>query len=158
MIKLILTGVWVCAVTLVASYAAVSWQASHLAPRAETGKEESFRGLEYIKPKQLSVPIIADGEIQGYVVAQFVFTLKAQVLEQLKIEPQAFLHDEAFKAIYASESIDFRRLKKQDLSSLSKKIAENVNKRFGAELVEEALIQELAYVPKSEVRDGLRRW
>jgi hypothetical protein len=155
-IKVIASGVWVCLVTLAASYAAVSWKASHRAPDSEPDKKVTG-AVEYIKPRQISVPIIVDGALQGYVVAQFVFTLNAHVLKRLSVETQAFLHDEAFRAIYAGEAIDFRRLKKQDLSALSKKIAENVNKRFEADLVREVLIQELSYVPKDQVRGGPRR-
>lgn len=156
MIKLVASGVWACMVTLAAAYAAVTWKAGYRAPESEPDKTATG-ALEYIKPRQISVPIIVDGALQGYVVAQFVFTLNSHVLKRLSIEAQAFLHDEAFRAIYAGENIDFRRLRKQDLPALSKKIAENVNKRFEADLVREVLIQELTYVPKDQIRGGPRR-
>jgi hypothetical protein len=67
-----------------------------------------------------------------------------------------FLLDEAFKAIYGGESLDFRHPKKQDLATLSKEIGESVNKRLGMHLVDDVLVQELNYVAKDSVRGGLR--
>jgi hypothetical protein len=154
-IKLIFIGIWVCAITLASSYAAVSWRMNKTKETTEHGSKLSG-ALEHVKTKMISVPIIADGAIQGYVVAQFSFTIDASVLKRLTIKPDVFLLDEAFKTIYAGEAIDFRKLKKQDLSGLLKTLGDNVNKRFGAPFVESVLIQELNYVPKAEARQGER--
>jgi hypothetical protein len=149
MIKLILIGIWVCAVTLASSYAALTWQpgAAH-----EPVHEKSDSGLEHLKAKMISVPIIADGAVQGYVVAQFTFAVEARLLKNLPVGPEPLLLDEAFKTIYADESVDFRRFRKQDLPALGKKVMAGVNKRLGSELVRDVLIQELNYVPKEEAR------
>ena len=64
--------------------------------------------------------------------------------------------DEAFKAIYA-EDVDFRDLKKQDLSGLAKRIVEASNQRLGTRVIEDAFIQELNYLTKEGVRMGNRR-
>jgi hypothetical protein len=154
-IKLILVGVWVCVVTLASSYAAISWK-SNAAKEASAHGDKLVGALEHVKTKMISVPIIAEGAIQGYVVAQFSFTIDSHVLKRLSIKPDVFLIDEAFKTIYAGETIDFRKLKKQDLSGLLKTLGDNVNKRFGEPIVESVLIQELNYVPKAEARQGER--
>ena len=104
----------------------------------------------------ISVPVVADGGIRGYVVAQFAFTAPAKLLKHLPIKPDMFVVDEAFQLIFAGETVDFRQFKKQDLVSLSKKIAENVNKRLGMHVVEDVLVQELNYVPKDSVRGGMK--
>jgi hypothetical protein len=153
MIKLIASGLWVCLVTLLSAYAAVSWQTAR-APETETQK--LFGGLESVRTRMISVPIVADGAIHGYVMAQFVFTVDAKVLKRLSVKPDVFLLDEAFKAIYAGESIDFRQVKKQDLPGLSKQIADGVNKRLGTHLIDDVLVQELNYITKDRVRGGLK--
>jgi trk system potassium uptake protein TrkH len=56
--------------------------------------------------------------------------------------------------IYAGEKVNFRQMKKQDLPSLAKLLGENVNKRLGAPLVHDVLIDQLSYVPKEEIRGG----
>jgi hypothetical protein len=75
----------------------------------------------------------------------------------LSIRPEAILLDEAFKVIYAGEAIDFRNIKKQDLPAMLKSINEGVNKRFGSQIVESVLIQELNYISKAEARLGDKR-
>lgn len=149
MIRLIAVAAWLCVVTLAASYVAATWR-SGSGPEAEAPKY--FGGLDYVKTKMISVPIIADGAIQGYVIAQFVFTVEASLLRRMSIKPDVFLVDEAIRAIYSGHEFDFRQMRKQDLTELARMIANNVNGRFGARLVEEVLVQELNYLPKDQVR------
>jgi hypothetical protein len=155
MIRIILSGLWVCVATLVSSYVAVSWQARS----APGGAEHSAvtNRIENIKTRMISVPFIADGAVQGYVVAQFSFNTNVDALKALPFKPEDVFLDEAFKTIYAGEGLDFRKLKKQDLPNLSKTIAENINKRFGNKLVEETLIQELNYMTKEQARAAAGR-
>ena len=155
MIKLILSGLWVCLVTLASTYAAVSWLAPR-APEPETQTQKLQGGLESVKTKMISVPVVADGAIHGYVMAQFVFTVDSKTMKHLSIKPDVFLVDEAFKAIYSGETIDFRKFKKRDLQGLSKQIGDNVNKRLGVRLIEDVLVQELNYIAKDHVRGGLK--
>jgi hypothetical protein len=158
MIKLILVGVWACAVTLASSYAAVTFLSGpgpgHDSQGADQGHggHKADSGVEHLRPRMISVPIIADGAVQGYAVAQFVLTVDTKELKRLSVPPEPLFLDEAFKAIYAGETIDFRRFRKQDLPGLAKRIQAGANKRYGAHLIQDVLIQELNYVPKDEAR------
>ncbi|HXF55692.1 MAG TPA: hypothetical protein VNK52_16380 [Hyphomicrobiaceae bacterium] len=156
MIKLILVGVWACAVTLGSSYAVALFSASgtgHDSHSTDKGHgPKSEKSVEHLRPRMISVPVIAEGAVRGYVVAQFVLSVDAKELRQLGMPPEPLFLDEAFKAIYADEAIDFRRFRKQDLAALGKRIQAGANKRFGANLIQDVLIQELNYVPKDEAR------
>lgn len=154
MIKIIFAGLWACLVTLAASYAAVSWQAGHAAPHAEP--ERLYGGLETVRTRMISVPIIRTGAIQGYVMAQFSFTADAATLKRLSLKADVVVLDEAFKAIYSEDTLDFRDMKKQDLGGLAKRIVEGSNQRFGTKIVDDAFIQEFSYVPKDGIRSGKR--
>ncbi|HKZ97460.1 MAG TPA: hypothetical protein VJ045_10825 [Hyphomicrobiaceae bacterium] len=151
MIKLVAVGLWVCVVTLAASYGTLQWLMHSAAPHEP---EEQQHNIEEVRTKAINVPIIADGSIQGYVVAQFVFTIDSKLLSQLAVKPDVFLLDEAFKTIYAGDSVNFRQMKKQDLPALAKQLAGNVNKRLGAAMIQDVLIDQLNYVTKEEVRGG----
>ena len=151
MIKLVAVGLWVCAVTLASGFAAVSWQAGRL-PQPEGAS--LFGGLSTVKTRLISVPIIAEGAVQGYVVTQLVFAVESSILKRLAIKPDLIIVDEAIRTIYAGDGIDFRHLTKQDLPLLAKTLAGNVNTRVGAKLVEEVLIEELNYIAKDQVRTG----
>ncbi len=154
MIKLILCGLWVCVVTLASMYAMIAWRT---APDPEVAKEQYFGGLEHVRTRTISVPLIDKGVIQGYVTAQFSFNIDAKTLHQLSVKPDVLLLDAAFKTIYAGDILDFRHPGKQDLSLLTKTIADSVNKRFGKRFVEDVLVEELNYVPKDQVRGGNRK-
>jgi hypothetical protein len=149
MIKFLLSGIWICAITLISSYTAASWKADS---GADTGALENLKGLNYEKTGPINVPMIQEGAVQGYVVAQFVFTADAKVLGKLSVPPHPFVLDEAFRAIYADERLDFRDLQKFDLAGLTKLVVERVNARFGTELLKDLLVEQFAYVTKDEVR------
>jgi hypothetical protein len=153
MIKLLVVGLWACAVTLGATYGVLEWQRRS----ATHGPEEPAHKIEEVRTKAINVPIIADGAIQGYIVAQFVFTVDTKLMGALAIRPDVYLLDEAFKTIYAGEKVNFRQMKKQDLPALAKQLGENVNKRLGAGLVQDVLIDQLSYVPREEVRGGSKK-
>jgi hypothetical protein len=152
MVKLILASLWVCLVTLASTYAAISW---HTKPAQEQGeKQKHFGGLESVRTRMISVPVVGEGGIHGYVMAQFIFTVDAKTMGRMSVKPDVFLLDEAFKAIYGARNVDFRTFQKSDLPGLSKQIGENVNKRLGMPLVDDVLIQELNYISKDNVRGG----
>jgi hypothetical protein len=155
-IKIIVAGVWACVVALAASYFAVSWQGAggggHAA--ADHAPDKLHGGLETVRTRMISVPIIRSGALQGYVMAQFSFTGDARVMKHLSVKADTVVIDEGFKAIYGDEVVDFRKMKKQDLPDLGKRIVEGANKRLGAHIIEDVFLQELNYVSKEGTRSG----
>lgn len=155
MVRIVITAVWICLVTVASSYGVLAVMGGGTKSVSEA--DEFFGGLDYVKTQIISVPIISSGAIQGYLIAQFVFTADGKLLRQLSVPPELFLTDEAFQAIFAGEAPDFKNLKKYDLASLKAKIAENVNKRFAANIVRDVLIEQFNFVPKDQVRYGPRQ-
>lgn len=154
MIKTILLGLWVCAVTLVSTWAGATYLSGEAGAAHST--DSGSVALELIKPRQISVPMIKDGAIQGYVMVKLTFTARKGELSKLSIDPQVFIVDEAFRTIYSSDPVDFKRIAKQDISALGRQIKDGVNKRFGVSLIEDVLFEEVNYVPMEKVRGGGR--
>lgn len=149
MIKPLLLAAWVSVVSLGSAYGVMLLQASE----AEEKKEDGLLGeVEYVMPKEISVPVIVDGQVTGYVLAQFVFTVDSELLKKLSLPPNYLLNDEAFKVIYDGKVMDFMRIKKQNLPALAAKIIGNLNKRMNSEFVKDVLIEQLKYLPKSAIR------
>ena len=148
MIKLLGTGLWASIVTLGALFGVLEWQKNI----ASAGAAAAEVRLEEFRTKAINVPIIGNGALQGYMVAQFVFTVDAVAMRKLAINPEVYVLDEAFKTIYAGDQINFENMKKQDLPVLAKALAENVNKRLGVPIVQDVLIDQLSYIPRSEMR------
>jgi ATP-dependent Lon protease len=147
--------VWVCLVTLGAAYGAFLWQVN--AKPVDPSQKGFNANKEAVKTRMISVPIIMENALQGYVMAQLTFTIDSKINKEMPIKAQEYLLDEAFKVIYSEGAIDFRKAKKQDLVGMSKKIADNANKRFGSPLVDDVLIQELNYLPKDQTRGGNKK-
>jgi hypothetical protein len=150
MIKVVLLGLWLCGVTLGAAYGVMTWKAKSGDEAGHGAKAPT--ALQQVQTKVLNVPIIKDGALQGYVLAQFVFTVETEKLKELSTKPDVVVVDEAFKLIYTGEAVDFRTLRKNDIIALSKLIQTNVNKRLGETVVHEVLVQEFNYLPKDQLR------
>jgi len=151
MIRLIATGVWICLVTVLSSYAATMWHGQ--APQEE-GVEKLFGGLQSMQTTMISVPVISSGAIEGYVLAQFTFTMSSDTVSRMSVKPDVFLLDSAFRTIYAADPATLRGSKKQDFSVLTAAIKAQVNERFGSPFVEDVLIEKFNFVSKEETRSG----
>jgi hypothetical protein len=149
MIKLVIMGVWACLVTAGASVGMSYWNEGH---QTLSGKQDNVEGLVYEKTKVINVPMIADGSVQGYIVAQLVFTADARTLRQLPVPPEAFLVDEAFRRIYGDQKLDFKNLVRYDLVQFTQAVKTQVNKRLHSDVVQDILVQDFNYVSKDQIR------
>jgi hypothetical protein len=148
MIRNVMAGFWVCAVTLGSCYAAVTWMVGQ-GPAAE---QPQYEGLQYKKLPPLHVPIIAEGAVQGYVVANFVFTADSRTLREISVPPESFIQDEVFRYVYADETLDFRRLSRYNVNGMISNVRDNINKRLGAEIVKEILIENFNFISKEDIK------
>ena len=147
MIRLVLAGLWVCILTAGTSYAVAYWKENGSALSAN---DEYLDGLQSQKTRVLSVPMVENGAVQGYIVARFAYTVEAKTMHQLAVPPEPYVVDEAFRRIYADERLDFRKLARYDLSILTAAIKQRVNERMQAEIVQDVLIEDFNYVSREE--------
>ncbi|ADZ72281.1 hypothetical protein [Polymorphum gilvum] len=148
MMKLFLAGLWVTATALASSYGAVQWTTART---VENEAKASFGGIDYETIRPVNVPILEDGALRGYVVAQLVFTADADTLKALAVPPHPFIVDEAFRLLYADESLNFRRLERYDLDYLKTRVRDAVNARIGEAVIREILVEEFNYFAKEDV-------
>ncbi|MES2029322.1 MAG: hypothetical protein V4477_09120 [Pseudomonadota bacterium] len=149
MMKLLITGIWACLVTVGTSFGISYWKETAAALPA---KQDQPEGLVYEKTKVLNVPMIADGSVQGYIVTQIVFTADAQVLRRLPVPPEPFVVDEAFRTIYGDQKLDFKNLGRYDLTQFAQTVRAQVNKRLQTDALQEVLVQDFNYVSKDQIR------
>ena len=149
MLKLAVLGIWVIIVTAAATFGSV-----HLKSMGDAGEsaEQEDLGVEEMKAEMTSVPMIRGGEIVGYLIIQLSFQADRRILAEKKLEPLPYLNDAAFRTIFASTDVDFRRLRGADLDKLTAAIAKEANARIGGEMVRQVLIQQLNFVRKEDIR------
>ncbi len=150
MIRNLIISIWIMCLTLASAYFGTEMQANQA--RFETAPAAQAPVL--IALKSMTVPVIADGAIQGYVLTQISVSVKPDLFKALPHPADLVLADEVFKTIYSEEQVDFKHLVKQNLSDLSRKILKNINARVDAPLAGDIFIQELHYLSKQEVAAG----
>ena len=142
--KTFVVGLWVLIVALGTSYAVASLDS---APKT-AGEAKPVLQLE--KTRVINVPMIAGGAVRGFIVAQFGYTVEAAKAKALPVSPDAFLLDEAFRAIYTDDKLDFLHLDKYDINGFTGRLVAATNKRLGAEIVHDVLIQDFTFISKEE--------
>ena len=148
MTRIVITGLWICAITVLSSYAVIAWMPALPKPRAE----EYLEGLSYQKLRPINIPIIAEGTVQGYVIATIIFTAEAHLINGRGLTPAPFVMDESFRQIYGDGDLDFRNLKKYDINKRLEDIKRRVNERLGSEVVKDVMIENFNFVTKKDIR------
>jgi hypothetical protein len=145
--RLIASCIWIIVVTSASAYVSSAWRSKD----TQSGTPVNKAGdLVRKKTMPLNVPMIANGIVEGYIVAQFIYLADTQSLKELSVPPDDFITDEAFRALYSGQ-VDFNHLQKYDLQSLTKALAEKINQRLGREIIKDVLVEEFTYVPKGDI-------
>jgi hypothetical protein len=149
LLKTVLLGIWVIAVTAAATFGS-TFLKSGLSASNQVAPED--QGTEALQSEMTSVPIIRYGDVIGYLIIRLTFEADRKVMDERKIEPIPFLNDAAFRVIISRSDIDFQHLRPGDLDNLTASIASEANRRIGGDMVRHVLIQELNYVRKEDIR------
>jgi hypothetical protein len=144
----LVVGLWVCVVTLASTYGGAYWK-SH--QNANSSSDNHSEKLEVRKVKAITVPIVSDGSVQGYISGEFSYVVDGANKSRVAIDPESYFMDEAFRRIYANNKLDFHHIEKFDLNELTKEITLHVNQRLGAEYLKETLVKSFTFIPKEEM-------
>jgi flagellar basal body-associated protein FliL len=136
-----------CLSTVGGVYGAVMWKTNAV----ESPEKESQGNVQLIKTRMVSVPIMADGQVLGYVVTRLQFSAFIDELKTSTVQPEPFVADEAFKRIYDTTPRDMKSGRKQALRELTADIATGVNKRLGRNVIKDVFIDSWAYLSKQDM-------
>lgn len=148
MLKLILTGLWVCIVTLGAVWFSISRAtapAEHAdaAPKIET---------ELLKGEAINIPMIANGAVQGYFLSRVSFIVDKAKIKDNKLPMTELMTDELFTLLVGSPVVDIKRTDNFDLAGFKAKIKNDLNAKFGGEVISDVLVEQLDYLSKDDIR------
>jgi len=147
MIRLLAYSLWLIAATCLSTYVAATWRGDGT-ERAAAAKVPG--AIQRKKTAPINVPMISNGSVEGYIVAQFVYLADERSLHEVSVPPDDFIADEAFRELYSSE-IDFNHLEKYDVVRLTKVLTEKINRRFEKDIIKDILVAEFTYIPKRDV-------
>lgn len=155
MIRLLAASLWAGLVATGSAYGTVWFLAKGAAKPAgaqEDGHGAGHGAVETRKTRAINVPVVANGAVRGYAVAQFNYTIEAQILKSLPTPPDAYVLDEAFRMLYAEAKLDGRKLDKVDLTRITREIVARVNARLKSEAIKDVLVGDFNYVGIEDVR------
>lgn len=147
MIRMILLSLVACLSTVGGVYGAVMWKSSL---SADPSKDEHAK-LQILRTPMVSVPILLDGQVLGYVVTRLRFAADSELVKESSIQPEAFVADEAFRLIYETAPKDIKTGRKNALKELTENIASGANQRLGRNVVKDVMIDSWTYLSKQDM-------
>ncbi|MFB9950196.1 hypothetical protein ACFFP0_15140 [Rhizobium puerariae] len=154
MVKLLLTGLWVCIVTLGAVYFSVQMSAAP-APVDEEAKKKEL--LELVRGESITIPVISDGAITGYFLSRVSFMMDKAKIKDVKLPMAELTTDELFTLLIGNRMVDLAKPGAFDLEKFRSSIRDGLNRKLGDGLVAEVLVEQLDYLSKEDIRNNASR-
>lgn len=150
MIKVVLTGVWVCIVTLAAVYFSV--QMGTAPPVDEAAAKKA--ALEMVKGESITVPLLREGSVDGYFIGRISYMMDKEKLKGVTLPLTEYMTDELFTLLVGNSMIEITNPKAFKLEEFKKTVREDLNKRLGDEYIAEVLVEQLDYMSKKDIHTG----
>lgn len=151
MIRALLLAVITCLSTIGGLYGAMTWKAT--AKAANTDGEHGK--LQMMKTRMVSVPLLSNSEVIGYVVTRLQFVADMDLVKLSTVQPEVFVADEAFREIYEKAPEDMKSGRKKLLNELAASVAAGANKRMGRDVVKDVMIDSWAFLSKQDMMSRL---
>jgi hypothetical protein len=147
MIKIVVTGLWVCIVTLAAVYFSIQ-----LATAPAASSEPKPIAEEFVKGESINVPIIGDAGISGYFITKISYMMDKDKSAKLDLPLPALTTDALFTLLVGNKMIDMSQPKAFNVEAFRGDIKKNMNDRLGGDYVASVVIEQLDYLSKDEIR------
>lgn len=148
MLKLVLTGVWICAISLGSVYFSIQ----HASAPVETDAEAQRRAArEYVQGEPVTVPVITDGAVQGYFLTKLSFSVDKAKVKQIEVPMKEAVTNALFDILVGQKLINIADTSNFDLAHFKTVIREGLNKQLHDEVIYEVLVEQLEYLTKADV-------
>jgi len=148
MIKIVLTGVWVCIVTLAAVYFSI-----HLAMApASAPTETAVRDTQLVKGETVTIPMIDNGGVRGYFLGRVSLMADKAKASNPAVPLKDILRDELFTLLVGNKMVDLAHIADFKLDTFRSSIKDAMNKRLGDGTVTDVLVDQLDYMNKDDVK------
>ncbi|MDN2567264.1 hypothetical protein N1F89_13630 [Aquibium sp. A9E412] len=154
MIKFVVAAVWISLATLGAVFYA--FQATQARQSADP-PPPLFGGLDYMRTRIVSVPVVGEGRVQGYFLVRLAYAVQPGKLAKLALPPDMLMVDELHTYLYGNPQTDWANVETIDIEGFKAGIRDAINARVGDELVHEVLIEQIDFLSKEEIRDNTLR-
>ncbi len=156
MMKALFIGVWVASILSGSVYFFGSMQAK--SKNSSEPVAAYFGGLDYVSLEPMTVVVIRENEVRGYLILEAVFTIKQSDIPRLSVPVEFLLRDLIIGSVHNNPDIDIFRLEKFNLKKFQTQMLADINLKMGEKTIHDILIQKIDFISKDDVRDKqLRR-
>lgn len=149
MIRIVAVGLWVCLVALGTLMLGIKLNSQ---PDITSATENAASTVEYDRTEIMSVPVLADGKVNGYVISQLIYTIDSSVKQKMNVPLGIFINDEVFRTFYGSYS-DTKNIEMVKFDDVKKQIIDGVNQRFPEPVIKDLMVEQFNYIPAGQVRN-----
>ncbi|MGO4440102.1 hypothetical protein [Rhizobium sp. RAF56] len=146
MVKLVLTGLWVCAITLASVYFSVQMAT---APAVDPNADKKQQ--EYVAGETVSIPVIDKGGIGGYFVTKISYMMGKEQPKEPGLPLTELATDELYTLLVGNKVVDLAHTDRFDLAAFRADIKKGLNERLGGEFIANVLVEQLGYLSKDEL-------
>jgi len=154
MMKLLITGVWICAVALASVYFSV--QISNKKEAVEP-VPAMFGGLETVRGEVTSIPVINGGSVDGYFITRLSYTVDPVKVALLTIPIDVLVTDTLYTALVGEQIIGFPDLEKFDLEAFRTHVRDTLNGKLGEDVFHDVIVEQIDFLSKDDIRSNMRR-
>ncbi|MBC7280349.1 hypothetical protein [Hoeflea sp.] len=154
MIKLLVTGVWICGVALASVYFSV--QTANQKDEVEADPA-MFGGLETVRGEITSIPVIRDGAVQGYFLTRLSYTIEPEKAQKLTIPVPDLVTDALYSALVGEQLIDFSGDREFDLEGFKSRVKDTLNERLGETVFHDVIVEQIDFLSKADIRSNMQR-
>lgn len=154
MLKLIITGIWVAAVTLGSVYFSIQ-----MSKAPDPGAEEAAKKAvqELVRGETITYPVIAQGRVEGYFLARISFVTDKTKLAEIKLPIPEMLTDELYTELVGDKVIRVGDNRNFDLKAFKTRVKEALNQKLGTEVVLDVVVEQIDYLTKEEIQNNISK-
>lgn len=148
MLKLVVTGAWICAVSLGSVYFSIQHASAPIVSDAEAER----RALqEYVPGELITVPVITGGGVQGYFLTKLSFSVDKAKAKNMEVPLKESVTNALFDILVGQKLINVGDSNSFDLAHFKTAVKEGLNKQLRDEVIFEVLVEQLEYLSKTDV-------
>jgi CBS domain-containing protein len=150
MIRFVAAALWIVGVTI----GTIMFAFSASGKKGDADGSVNMSRLEYLRSDMISIPVIRDGDVQGYFLTRLVYAAEPEELKKVALPIDVILVDEIYTYLFSNPMIDFSKTDSLDIETLRNGLRDGVNKRIGHKLVEDVMVQQIDYLSRGQIRDN----
>ena len=151
MIKSLVAGVWAILLLLGSLY---FFNGETKTADAALDDESEYLGkLEVVKLGPMSITIIRNNDLQGYVILDVSFTIESVKKAKLSVPAELILRDAVNNSVFGNNEIDINNLENFDFTKFKTRMMNEITDKFGKDLIHDVLIERIDFISGDSIRD-----